>query len=148
MVGWLLNSSGQARISGLVSAITVGPLLVAVVVAVRVGGLGAVAWVMLADAVFSVCLLAYLAQLRTGVTLRLHWAALWHVVVGCAAAWVAAKLGKSVAGGAPAIVALICSGLFGLMAYVVTVWLLDASTLRSNVVLVRSVLSRSASSRT
>lgn len=148
MTGWLLNSFGQARISGLVSAITVGPLLVAVVVAVRLGGLEAVAWVMLTDAVVSACLLAYLAQVRTGVSLRLQWAALWHVVVGCAAAWVAAKLGKSVAGGASATIALVCSGFFGFMAYVVTVWLLDASALRSNVVLVRSVLSRSASSRT
>jgi PST family polysaccharide transporter len=148
MTGWLLNSSGQARISGVVSAITVGPLLVAVVVAVRLGGLEAVAWVMLTDAVVSACLLAYLAQVRTGVSLRLQWAALWHVVVGCAAAWVAAKLGKSVAGGASATIALLCSGFFGFMAYVVTVWLLDASVLRSNVVLVRSVLRRSASSRT
>lgn len=147
-IGWMLNSSGQARISGLVSSLTVVPLLVAVVVAAHVGGLQGVAWVMLGDAWLSVCLLAYLVQVRTGVSLRRQWAAVWHVVVGCVAAWAGAKLGISVAGQVPPTVALACAASVGAIAYVVTVSLLDPTVFRSNLVLLRRAFRRSPASLT
>lgn len=146
MIGWLLNSFGQARASGLVSVTTLGPLMVGVVVAVQLGGLEGVAWIMVADAVVSVCLLAYLAQVRAGVSMGAQWAALRPVAMACTTAWAAAKLGETVAGEASAIVALGCSIVFGVVAYIATVLLLDADALRSNLVLMRRVFGRSAAS--
>lgn len=148
IVGWMLNSFGQARISGFVSAITVLPLLVSVVAAVHLGGLEGVAWVMLGDAGLSVCILAYLVQLRTGVSLRRQLTAVWHVVVGCVAAWAGAKLGISVAGKMPPIVVLACAASVGAMFYVVTISLLDPTVFRSNLVLLRRAFRRSAPSPT
>jgi lipopolysaccharide exporter len=90
--GWLLNSVGHAGLVGTVTAVMLVPLVPAVFVAAELGGLNAVAWVMVADTVLALLAMSYLASSRAGIAMSDQWRALAPIGLACAITWVAVWL--------------------------------------------------------
>jgi lipopolysaccharide exporter len=86
-IGWLLNSIGEAWVMAWSSVLVFLPLVPGLVVAAELGGITAVAWVMLADILLSLVILGLLVQRRGGVPVIAQWRAIMPVAVGCAGTW-------------------------------------------------------------
>jgi hypothetical protein len=129
-IAWLLNSVGEAGLMGVISMVVLIPLVPGLIVAAELWGITAVAWVMLADMVFSLALLAWFAARRGGVSLGRQLAAVRPVAIACPLTWGAAfavaELTESIA---PAI-ALLASAAAGVAAYVGVISLVEPGLLR------------------
>jgi lipopolysaccharide exporter len=123
-VAWLLNSAGHADLMGLISAVVLLPLVPALFVAAELGGITAVAWVMLGDIAFSLVLLSFFAARRLGVAASAQWRAVGPVALACVPTWAAAWAVAQVTDGTPAGVALAASAGAGAAAYLGAVSLL------------------------
>jgi lipopolysaccharide exporter len=86
-IGWLLNSVGEAGLVGTVAAVLLIPLIPALFVAAELGGLDLVAWVMVADTVVALLVMAFLASRRAGIGMREQWRALAPIAIACAITW-------------------------------------------------------------
>lgn len=142
-LGWFLNAVGQVNLQARIVTVLLVPLVPAVFVAAALGGLTAVAWVMLADVVVSLSVFAYYAGQRTGVPLRSQWIALRPVLLASGPCWLAAYL---VAGAAePAvgsIPALAAGVLAGVAAYLAALVLAERKVLRVTLAQVREAVRR------
>jgi O-antigen/teichoic acid export membrane protein len=120
-VGWLLNSVGEARVMGRIAALMLLPLLPALIVAAELGGLTALAWVVLADRVAALVIVTNLASRRAGVPVSATWRALRPVVLAAPVAWLATRGVAEVLSGAPPLVALVVAALAGAGAFAAAV---------------------------
>jgi O-antigen/teichoic acid export membrane protein len=115
--GWLLNSIGKPGLLARVSAATLAVMLPSLVVAAKMSGLEAVAWVMLAEMVVASVVLACLIARHAGVSLRRQWRALRPVFLAAASAWLVTYLtAEATADLAPAL-GLLASLAAGALAY-------------------------------
>jgi O-antigen/teichoic acid export membrane protein len=129
-IGWLLNSVGAAGLMGVISALVLLAMLPGLVVAAELGGITAVAWVMLADITLSLLVLGFVAERRAGVPMVSQWRALSPIVVGCAGTWgVASAVVRAMSDASPGL-ALAGSALTALATYVATISILDPGLLR------------------
>ena len=122
---WLLNSVGQqmttAKIHGSTLILFIGPLIAAA----ALGGLTAVAAVMLARGLLTCVLVLAATRRRASIGLREHVGVLRGVGPGCVVAWLSAYGLAAALAGAPALVALVASAAIGLAAYLALVTALD-----------------------
>jgi lipopolysaccharide exporter len=125
-VGWLLNSTGEAGLMGVISVVVLVPLVPALVLAADLGGITAVAWVMLADMFASLCVLSLFVSRRVGVRMRAQWRAYAPVALACVPAWVAARAVAEYTGGELAAgLALAASAAAGTLLYVGALFALE-----------------------
>jgi lipopolysaccharide exporter len=128
-IAWLLNSVGQPAVMALVDLIVMLPLVPALVAAAHLGGITAVAWVMLAYMVVSGLMLAVLVHRRGGVSLAEQWRALMPVLIACAASWVATRaVADLMGGGAPSVLA--ASIFAGSGCFIASIWVIEPGLLR------------------
>jgi lipopolysaccharide exporter len=129
-IAWLLNSVGEAAVMGVIDVIVMLPLLPALVLAAHLGGITAVAWVMLAYMVVSGFVLAVLVHRRGGVSLADQWRALMPVLIACVVSWAATRgVAEAMAGG-PAAAALVASVATGTACFLATVSVIEPGLLR------------------
>jgi PST family polysaccharide transporter len=141
---WLVKSLGHpmttAKIHGATLALFIGPLVAAAVL----GGLTAVAAVMLARGLATYALVLRAGRRTAALPLSQHLGVLRGVGPGCAAAWLSAHTIAAALSASAAPVALAVSGGVGLIAYLATVSVLDAPLLNVARSQLRLALSRSA----
>jgi lipopolysaccharide exporter len=127
---WLLNSIGEATVMGIIRAVVLVPLVPGLLVAVHLGGITAVAWVMLADTALSIVVLAFTVHRRAGVSLGEQWRALRSVAITCALTWGASRaVAEAMSGGAPA-AALVASVGAGIGCFLVALSVIEPGLLR------------------
>jgi O-antigen/teichoic acid export membrane protein len=132
-VAWLLNSVGQAGLMGAISVVVLVVLVPALLIAANLGGITAVAWVMLGDIVVSLVVLSWFVARRADVGLASQVRAVGPVALACLPAWLAAR-GVAVAlDDSAALAALAAAALAGAAAYVAGVSLLAPGLLRTAV---------------
>jgi lipopolysaccharide exporter len=90
-IAWLLNSIGLAGRAAAVSTVILVPLVPALVLAATWGGIATVAWVVLADGLLSLVLLAATAHRLAGIDVRRQTRALLPVVGASAVAWLGTR---------------------------------------------------------
>lgn len=130
-IAWLLNSVGHAGLVGTTSAALLGVLFPGVFVAAELGGITAVAWVLLANIVVMLGILATMAGRRAGVSLGRQWRAVRPVALACPAAWATtAAVVRIAAGPAPGVV-LMASVIVGLGTYVALLSVAEPGILRT-----------------
>lgn len=99
---WYLNAIGHAGRSAWLTAISIAVLLPGTLIAAR-HGIGAVAWVLLGEGVFTLCLYIWFIA-RAGVAVREHARALWPVVLAATVAWAITRaVASSTAGLVPVV---------------------------------------------
>lgn len=140
--GWLLNALGLAGTLARVSALVLLVLIPALFAAAALGGLVAVAWVLVAEATITTVVLGALLSRHASVPASAQWRALWPVVAAGATAWVSARLVADVAQALPSVVALIAAGGTGAAAYLLTVRLVAPRVLGRAMAQVRRSLAR------
>ena len=129
-IAWLLNSIGEATVMGIISAMVLVPLLPGLLLAAHLGGITAVAWVMLADTALSVSVLAFTVHRRAGISLGEQWRALRSVAITCALTWGACRaVAEAMSGGAPA-AALVASVGAGIGCFLVVLSVIEPGLLR------------------
>ena len=106
MVGDLLNSLGRAAVYGRVSMILLLPLVAGTFVAAGLGGITAVAWVLLAHMSVIFAALAMAAGRYTGISVRDQARALWPLVAAAAVSWAVTRAIATAADAAPPAAAL------------------------------------------
>jgi PST family polysaccharide transporter len=141
-VVWLLNSVGRPATVATVAAVRLPALAVALFVAAHLGGITAVAWVMLADVALSLLLLTVVAHRGAAVPLGRQWRAVRPVALACAATWVVARWVAVGLAGSPAALALVAATAAGLLVYATCVALLEPALPRATVRDVRRILAR------
>jgi O-antigen/teichoic acid export membrane protein len=105
-VGDLLNSLGRAAVYGRVSMILLLPLVAGTFVAAGLGGITAVAWVLLAHMSVIFAALAVAAGRYTGISVRDQARALWPLVAAAAVSWAVTRVIATAADAAPPAAAL------------------------------------------
>jgi lipopolysaccharide exporter len=143
-IAWLLNSVGEAVLLARVSGLMLIPLAPAAFVAADLGGITAVAWVVLAQNAASLIVLAYFAGPRAGVSLAQQYRALAPVAAGGALAWPASRLLAVAAEGWPPLLALAVSVAGGAAAFLTVVRWLEPPLLRDALHQVRRTLGQVA----
>jgi O-antigen/teichoic acid export membrane protein len=143
-IAWLLNSFGFAHLLASIATVAVILLIPALVVAAELEGITAVAWVILADVLIQLAVLAFFAQRRTGVSVARQWAAVRAVALAAPATWVASTLVVNATDGLAAASSLLLSVLAGLAVYIGVVSLLDPGALRQAVRQTRQMMGRAS----
>jgi len=129
-IAWLLNSVGEAGLMALISALVLLPLIPGLAVAGVFGGIAAVAWVVLADIVVSLLVLAYFADRRAHVSLRSQWLAIKPVVIASPFAWAAARAAAEASSSAPPLLSLVAAVAAGGVAFLALVTLVEPRALK------------------
>jgi hypothetical protein len=138
-MAWFLNSLGQARVVGIVSAALVAPLVAGIVLAALVG-ITAVAAVILAHTLVLLGVLAVAIERHAGVTVTAQLLAARGILVASAVAWlVAASISRGSESTLSPIVALLLGAFLGLLAYVIVIQLLDGQLLRDSLAQLRQI---------
>jgi len=144
-IGWLLNSVGQAGIMGVISAVVLLPMLPALVVAAELGGITAVAWVMLADMILSLLVLGIVADRRAHVGVVSQWRAVSAVLAGSVVTWAAVSaVANGMSAAAPGVTLAACA-LTALGTYVAVVSVTGPGLLREALAQVGRALGRVSS---
>lgn len=141
-IGWLLNSIGEASLLGWISALGIAPLVPALLVAADLGGITAVAWVVLAEASLSLVVLAFFAQRRAGVGMAQQLRVTAPVLAGSAVSWVVARAAVEAMGGQTATIALAVSAVAGLASYVVVLAVVAPGLMRDALAQIGRTLGR------
>lgn len=123
-VAWLLNSIGEARRVGWISTAMLVPFVAGLFLAASLGGITAVAWVLLAHITVTLGVLILTVRRVTGVSVSRHWAALHPLITASAASWVATRWTADQLVSTSAIVALIAATGVAFAVYLATVRLL------------------------
>jgi len=139
-LAWMLNSVGHAARAAMVSTVILLPLVPAVVLAATWGGIEAVAWVVLGDALLSLVLLGRAADRHGGVAIRSQTLAVLPVFAASAVAWAAAR--GPAAWLDPPIVGLAAGTAAGTLAYAAVLALIDPAILRTSARQVARTLGR------
>jgi lipopolysaccharide exporter len=129
-VGWLLNSIGEAWVMAVSSVLVFIPLIPGLVVAAELGGITAVAWVMLADLTASLLVLGIVAARRAGVPAVSQLRAVSPVAASCAVTWAAVwAVARAMSDTAPGLALAACA-LTALATYVAMVSVTEPGLLR------------------
>jgi lipopolysaccharide exporter len=147
-IAWLLNSFEFAHLLASISTIAVISLVPALVLAAELEGITAVAWVILADVVIELAVLAFFAQRRTGVSVARQWAAIRAVALAAPVTWVASSLVVDATDALAAASSLLISVLAGLTVYLAIVSLLDPGAIRRAMKQTRQMLGRASAAAT
>jgi O-antigen/teichoic acid export membrane protein len=123
-VGNLLNSLGSARVYGRVSMILLVPLVAGSFVAASLGGITAVAWVLLAHMSLIFAALAIAAERYAGITVRDQAGALWPLAAAAAVSWGVTHAIATAAEAAPPVPALAAAAAGCLASYLAALALL------------------------
>jgi O-antigen/teichoic acid export membrane protein len=116
-VGNLLNSLGRAHVYGRVSLVALPPLVAATFAGAALGGMTAVAWVLLAHMAATFAVLIAAAARHAGVRVGALARALWPFAIASAAAWAVTRAVATATEGAPPAAALASSVAACLAAY-------------------------------
>jgi lipopolysaccharide exporter len=141
-IGWLLNSIGEAWVMAWSSILVFLPLVPGLVVAAELGGITAVAWVMLADILLSVVILGLLVQRRGGVPVIAQSRAIMPVAVGCAGTWLVVwAVAQVMSASAPGLTLVACA-VAAAATYAAAVSVVEPGLLRSALAQVKRALGR------
>jgi O-antigen/teichoic acid export membrane protein len=141
-VGSLLNSLGRADIYGRVSLLALPPLVVATFAAAALGGITAVAWVLLAHMTITVVLVAAAACRAAHVPVTSFAGALWPLAAASAVAWFATRAAAALSSELGAGVALVVATGACVGSYVATLAVLDRALLSDVVETTRRAIGR------
>jgi lipopolysaccharide exporter len=141
-VAWFLNSVGEAGVVGRISTIVLLVVIPALLVAAHLGGITAVAWVMLADMVLSLLILIVVSKRRASVEMSKQWAAIRPIVLACGATWPAAWATTGLLSGAAPALALGASVAVGLSAYFAALTVVAPGLLMGSIAQVRKRLAQ------
>jgi PST family polysaccharide transporter len=144
---WLLNSFGEAGAIGTLSLLLLLPLVPTVLVAAHVGGIRAVAWVMVGQLMVSLGAMTVLASRRVGVPVLDQWRAVRPMAIAAGLAWAVASIVVRGTAHASRVVALGAPVALAVLAYLVAIRLLDHHVLRQVLAQGRRAL-RPAAART
>ena len=144
VVGNLLNSLGRAELYGRVSLVSLVPLVIATFAAAQLGGITAVAWVLLVHMTATFALLAVAACRETGLAVRAMAGALSPFAAASVVAWAATWATADAAGALPATVALAAAVAVCLATYLAVVALLDPEALAVPLDRLRRAMGRAA----
>jgi hypothetical protein len=128
-LGTLLNSLDRAQIYGRVATISLVPLVVATFGAARLGGITAVAWVLLLHMAATFAILAVAAARIAAVPLRALAGTLWPFAIASVAAWVVTRVVAMQTDGLPPGLALVAAAVACLATYLASLALLDPGVL-------------------
>ena len=141
-IGWLLNSIGEAWVMAWSSVLVFLPLVPGLVVAAELGGITAVAWVMLADILLSLVILGLLVQRRGGVPVIAQWRAIMPVAVGCAGTWLVVwAVAQAMSASAPGLTLAACV-VAAAVTYAAAVSVVEPGLLRHALAQVKRTLGR------
>lgn len=129
--GWFLNSIGRPGSLAALSTVTLLLLIPALILAVHLGGITAVAWAMVGEAVVSTLLIARAIRRVGEISFPSQWAAIRPVVLAAPLSWLAARAAAGMTEGAPAALALVTSVSVGLLVFLSVLALLSPGDLRS-----------------
>lgn len=138
---WLLNSVGQANLLALLSGMLLLPLVTSLLLAAELGGITAVAWVMLANVALAWAVIGFFVERRLGIRIIDQWRAIWPVAVACVATWAAASATVALTDDEVPLVALASGVAAGAAAYLGVILVLQPSLLRTALILARRMLS-------
>ena len=145
-MAWFLNSIGQARVVGVVSAALLAPLVGGIVLAALVG-ITAVAGVILLHTCVFLAVLAIAIQRHAGVTVPAQLVAARGIVCASAAAWlVAAFLSRVTESALSPIGALLLSVFLGFLVYLSVILLIDRSLIHDWLAQLKQIRRRTATS--
>jgi hypothetical protein len=130
-IGRLLNSLGAAWLYGRISVVGLVPFAIATVVAAKVGGIDAVAFVLLAYMIMIGVLLMRVVSRCAGISVRTQWRALRPMLIASAVSWVATRAAADGLAGVPPALALTATAFVCLLTYLAVVALGDWDVLRT-----------------
>jgi len=139
-VSWVLNSIGDAGVLAKATGIITVPLLAGVVFAATLGTVEAVAWAVLAQVACSLPIIAWLVSWRAGIPLRRQLRAVAPVYVAALPAWGMARLVATTLAGTAPVLALLASAAAGLVAYLLTLAVVEPGVLGRTAAQVQSAL--------
>ncbi len=128
-IGSLLNSLGRAEVYGRVSLLALPPLVAATFAAAALGGITAVAWVLLVHMTATVALVAVAACRAARVAARSFAGALWPLAAASAVAWVVTRAAVTLSSELAAGVALVVATVACLTSYVAALAVFDRALL-------------------
>ncbi len=128
-VGTLLNALGRAEVYGRVALLSLLPLVVATFAAAELGGITAVAWVLLAHMTATLGVLVLATAREAGIALGALLGALRPLAAASAVAWVATRATADAAGSLPAGLALAAAVAACTVCYLGTLAVLDRELL-------------------
>lgn len=143
---WLLNSIGEATVSGRLSMVILVPLVPGASLAAIAGGATAVAWVLVAHAFVLTLMLATVTARRTEIGLGRQWVAIRPVVFAGVGTWLATRAVADAAEATPALATLSLSVAVGCLAYLLLVRLLAPPLLGQAWTQARRALGRTSTS--
>lgn len=123
-VAWLLNSIGEARRVGWVSTAMLFPFAAGLILAASLGGITAVAWVLLAHITVTLVVLILTVRRVTGVSVSRHWSALHPLITASAVSWVVTRWTAEQLVSTSALVALVAATGVAFAVYLASVRLL------------------------
>jgi O-antigen/teichoic acid export membrane protein len=127
--GWLLNSVGHANLLAVLSTLFLIPLVGSLLLGAVLGGITAVAAVVLANAVLAMLVVSFFVGRRVGASMRSQWRALRPVAIACAVAWAAAAGTVELTSGEPPLFSLLVSIAGGVVAYLGALFVVEPSLL-------------------
>jgi hypothetical protein len=130
-IGWLLNSIGEPGLMAKVSLLALVPMIPALFIAADLGGITAVAWVMLADSLLSALVLGYFAHSRAGIAMQSQLGALRPVLLTSPPAWLASRIAAEAAEGLPSGAALAIAVGAGVTIFALAIRLIEPGAIRS-----------------
>jgi len=139
-LAWLVNSLGDPGALGRLALLMLVPLVPSLFLAAELGGLTAVAWVMVANESLSLFAVGRLVRARTGIGLRALWPAVRPVVIAATLCWIASRAGVEALSGAPASVRLAAGTLAGAAVYLASLVVVDRTVVTSSVAQFRRML--------
>jgi lipopolysaccharide exporter len=86
-LSWLLNSVGRAEAAAWVSLAILVPLVPGLILASQLGGLSAVAAVIVADVLVAIAILSFLTRRYVDISFQAMWSAVRPVVLAAPAMW-------------------------------------------------------------
>jgi PST family polysaccharide transporter len=129
-MSWLLNALGEVDALARIGAITLALLVPTVVAAAHLGGITAVAWVLLGEMVVTTLWVVVLLRRRAGIAFGQVWAALRPALLAFGPAWAAARLVSEGFDAAPVAISLGLAAGAGTLAYLAVVAVTDRAALR------------------
>jgi O-antigen/teichoic acid export membrane protein len=129
-MSWLLNSIGRAGTAAWVAGGMLVPLVPALILATRLGGLSAVAGVVLAEVVTSIAILGFLVRRFAEVSFGAMWGAVRPLLLAAPAMWLATWAVGRAPGDDHAAIGLLAGTVAGLVVYGAVISLFDRQLLR------------------
>jgi PST family polysaccharide transporter len=129
MIGRLLNSLGAAWLYGRISSVGVIPFAIAVVLSAKLGGITAVAWVLLVYMVVLSALLMRVIARHAGIPVAAQWHVLWPVLLASVTSWLVTRATADMLGGWVPFANLTATTIACLAAYSATLLIADRELL-------------------